>query len=386
MTAFSAVDTAVESIRRGAYHYLTKPFKQDELAIFLGRGLDEVRLRREASSLKTELRARFSARSLVGTSAGMQAVRERVLRVADAPAPVIVLGETGTGKGLVARALHTDSRRAGKPFVAVNCAALPEALLESELFGHVRGAFTGATADRPGLFTEADGGTLFLDEIAEMTPALQAKLLHVLESGVVRPVGASKTRSVDVRIVAATHRNLPQAVAEGTFREDLLYRLDVVAIVIPALRDRREDIPALVEHFLEDARRRYPQSPVRRLSAEAARRPASRRAWPGNVRELANVVERLVLFGRARGHRRTSTSCHPRRAPTRARASPRSSAGTSFPCGSSSAAMPCGPSRRRAAIAARPPSSSASIRRRCANGSARPSRAPTTDRASMAGW
>jgi two-component system response regulator HydG len=298
MTAFSAIDTAVESIRQGAYHYLTKPFKQDELAIFLQRALDEVRVRREASALKTELRARFSARSIVGTSAGMQAVRERIERVADAPAPVVVLGETGTGKGLVARALHTDSRRGAKPFVAVNCAALPEALLESELFGHVRGAFTGATADRPGLFAEADGGTLFLDEIAEMTPGLQAKLLHVLESGVVRPVGATKTRAVDVRVIAATHRDLARAVADGKFREDLLYRLDVVAIVIPALRDRREDIPALIEHFLEAARARYPQSPVRRLSAGALA-ALGRRAWPGNVRELANVVEKLVLFGRS---------------------------------------------------------------------------------------
>jgi two-component system response regulator HydG len=298
MTAFSAIDTAVESIRQGAYHYLTKPFKQDELAIFLARGLEEVRVRREASTLKTALRARFGMASLVGASAGMQAVRARVERVADAPAPVIVLGETGTGKGLVARALHTDSRRAANPFVAVNCAALPEALLESELFGHVKGAFTGATADRPGLFAEADGGTLFLDEIAEMTPGLQAKLLHALESGEVRPVGATKARPIDVRIIVATHRNLHEAVAAGRFREDLLYRLDVVAIVIPALRDRREDIPALVEHFLGQSRGRYPQSPVRRLSADALA-ALRRRAWPGNVRELANVVEKLVLFGRA---------------------------------------------------------------------------------------
>jgi two-component system response regulator HydG len=298
MTAFSAIDTAVESIRRGAYHYLTKPFKQDELAIFLARGLEEVRVRREASTLKTALRARFGVASLVGASAGMQAVRARIERVADAPAPVIVLGETGTGKGLVARALHTDSRRSANPFVAVNCAALPEALLESELFGHLKGAFTGATADRPGLFAEADGGTLFLDEIAEMTPGLQAKLLHALESGEVRPVGATKARPIDVRIIVATHRNLHEAVAAGKFREDLLYRLDVVAIVIPALRDRREDIAALVEHFLSQSRARYPQSPVRRLSTDALA-ALRRRAWPGNVRELANTIEKLVLFGRA---------------------------------------------------------------------------------------
>jgi two-component system response regulator HydG len=297
MTAYSAIDTAVESIRQGAYHYLTKPFKQDELAIFLGRALDEVRVRREASALKTALRARLSASGIIGSSAAMQAVRERIQRVADAPAPVIVSGETGTGKGLVASALHADSRRADRPFVSVNCAALPEALLESELFGHVKGAFTGATSDRPGLFAEADGGSLFLDEIGEMPPALQAKLLHVLESGTVRPVGSTKQREVDVRIIAATHRNLGQAVREGKFRQDLLYRLDVISIVVPALREHREDIPELLEHFLEKVRGKYPQSPVRGFSAEALA-ALGRRRWPGNIRELAHTVEKVVLLGR----------------------------------------------------------------------------------------
>ena len=205
MTAYSAIDTAVESIRQGAYHYLTKPFKQDELAIFLGRALARVRLRRETLALKTALRTRFPPRrNIIGYSPAIDAVRERIRRVADAPAPVIIFGETGTGKGLVARALHTDSQRAGHAFVSVNCAALPEQLLESELFGYAKGAFTGAVGDHAGLFAEADGGSLFLDEIAEMTPALQAKLLHVLESGTVRPVGAAKQRDVDVRIIAAT--------------------------------------------------------------------------------------------------------------------------------------------------------------------------------------
>jgi two-component system response regulator HydG len=194
MTAYSAIDTAVESIRQGAYHYLTKPFKQDELVIFLQRALDDVRLKRETLALKTALRTRFSGSSIIGHSPAIQAVRERIARVADAPAPVIIFGETGTGKGLVARALHADSHRAGRPFVSVNCAALPEPLLESELFGYVKGAFTGAVSDRAGLFAEADGGSLFLDEIAEMPPALQAKLLHVLESGTVRPVGAARQR------------------------------------------------------------------------------------------------------------------------------------------------------------------------------------------------
>jgi two-component system response regulator HydG len=296
MTAYSAIDTAVESIRQGAYHYLTKPFKQEELAIFLGRALEGVQVRREAVALKNVLRAKFSVSGIIGHSPSIQAVRERVQRIADAPAPVIVLGETGTGKGLVARALHADSRRADHPFVSVNCAALPEALLESELFGYVKGAFTGATADRPGLFVEADGGSLFLDEIGEMTPGLQAKLLHVLENGMVRAVGATKPREVDVRIIAATHQNLPEAVREGKFREDLLYRLDVLSVVVPALRDRKEDVRDLVEHFLEQVRERYPQSPVRRFSAEAMNVLRGYR-WPGNVRELAHTVEKVVLLG-----------------------------------------------------------------------------------------
>jgi two-component system response regulator HydG len=296
MTAYSAIDTAVESIRQGAHHYLTKPFKQEELDIFLRRALDEVRVRREATALKTAMRAKFSASTIIGHSAAIEAVRDRIQRVADAPAPVIVFGETGTGKGLVARALHADSRRAGGPFVSINCAALPETLLESELFGYVRGAFTGAVADRPGLFVEADGGSLFLDEIGDMPPVLQAKLLHVLESGTVRPVGAAKQRQVDVRIIAATNRDLRQAIRDGRFREDLLYRLDVVSIVLPALRERREDIPELVEHFFAEARGRYPQSAVRGLSAEAMDRLRHHR-WPGNVRELAHTVEKLVLLG-----------------------------------------------------------------------------------------
>jgi two-component system response regulator HydG len=296
MTAYSAIDSAIESIRRGAYHYLTKPFKQEELAIFLGRALDEVRVRREATTLKSALRSRWASNNIIGQSAAMTAVRDRIQRVADSPAPVIVTGETGTGKGLVAKALHADSRRVEAGFVSVNCAALPETLLESELFGHVRGAFTGATAERPGLFVEADGGTLFLDEIGEMTPALQAKLLHVLENGLVRPVGSTKPRAVDVRIVAATHRNLAQAVRQGTFREDLLYRLDVVSIDVPALRDHRQDIPELVEHFLTEVRRQYPHSPVEGLAPEALRE-LEHYAWPGNVRELAHTIERLVLLG-----------------------------------------------------------------------------------------
>jgi two-component system response regulator HydG len=297
MTAFSAIDTAVESIRRGANHYLTKPFKQDELYIFLGRALEEVRLRREAAALKRELGGRLVARAIVGDSLPIRAVRELVARVADAPVPILIQGETGTGKGLVARALHGESGRAGGPFVAVNCAAIPEGLLESELFGYVRGAFTGATHDRGGLFAEASGGTLFLDEIGEMPPALQAKLLHVIEAQSVRPVGGTRELPVDARLVAATNRNLPAAVREGKFREDLLYRLDVVAIALPALRDRREDLPQLCAHLLAELRGRYPTSPVERVGGEALA-VMGRHGWPGNVRELSHVLERLVLLGR----------------------------------------------------------------------------------------
>ncbi len=297
MTAYSAVETAIESIRQGAYHYLTKPFKLDELALFLGRALDEAKLRQEASALRATLEERYSLANIVGKSAPMRALYDILLRVKDASVPVLVTGETGTGKGLVARALHALGPRADKPFVAVNCASLPEALLESELFGHVKGAFTGATQTHAGLFAEADGGTLLLDEIGEMTPALQAKLLHGLESGTVRAVGAEKERAVDVRVIAATHRDLRERVRSGAFREDLYYRLDVVTIEIPALRHRREDVPLLIDHFLAQAKARHPQSPVERLSKEAMSRLLDHE-WPGNVRELAHVVERVVLLGR----------------------------------------------------------------------------------------
>jgi two-component system, NtrC family, response regulator HydG len=297
MTAYSAIDSAVESIRQGAYHYLTKPFKLDELRIFLGRALEEYKLRREASALRQTLKQRFSATNLIGDTPAMRAVIDVIERVADADVPVLVTGETGTGKGVVARALHAESRRSGAPFVQVNCAAIPEALLESELFGHVRGAFTGATADRHGLFAEANGGTLFLDEIGEMPIALQSKLLHVLESGSVRPVGSTRERATNARIVAATNRDLKDAVRAGSFREDLLYRLDVVTISVPALRHHREDIPAILGHYLELARTRHPHSPVRGFTVGALRLLLAY-YWPGNVRELAHTMERVVLLSR----------------------------------------------------------------------------------------
>jgi two-component system, NtrC family, response regulator HydG len=296
MTAYSAVDSAIESIRRGAYHYLTKPFKVQELALFLGRSLEEATLRREAKTLRRALRDGSSLDNVIGRSGGMREVCSLVTRVADADVPVLLLGETGTGKGVIARALHNEGRRGSGPFVTVNSAALPEQLLESELFGHVKGAFTGATSSRRGLLEEADGGTLFLDEIGEMALGLQAKLLGVLESGVVRAVGANREVSVDVRFLAATHRDLRALVGAGQFREDLLFRLDVVSIEIPPLRQRKGDVPELVAHFLSAARRKHPGSPVKRLSAAAMMRVMNH-AWPGNVRELEHVIERLVLLG-----------------------------------------------------------------------------------------
>ena len=298
MTAYSAVETAIDAIRQGAYHYLTKPFKVDELALFLARALDEARVRREAFALRKALGDRFDISNVIGESVAMQEVCDLVARVADATAPVLIVGETGTGKGLIARAIHAHGSRASAPFVSINCAAIPDTLLETELFGHVKGAFTGATANRPGLLKEADGGTLLLDEIAETSPALQAKLLHVLESGTVRAVGASKEQPIDTRILAATHRDLRARIADGTFREDLMYRLDVVTIEIPPLRHRRGDIPGLVEHFFAQSIAKHPRSPVKRLSHEALQR-LFEHAWPGNVRELEHVVERLVLLGRA---------------------------------------------------------------------------------------
>jgi two-component system, NtrC family, response regulator HydG len=295
MTAYGAIDSAVEAIRNGAYHYLTKPFKLDELIVFVDRALADRALRRETAELRREAASRFSRSGLIGGSAAMQRVLAVIDRVAKTDVAILLTGETGTGKSAVARAIHGESLRAKGPFVMVNCAALPEALLESELFGHVKGAFTGATTDRLGLFAEAASGTLLLDEIGEMSPALQAKLLHVLETGRIRAVGGSGDRAVDVRVIAATHRDLHERVRAGSFREDLLYRLDVVGIELPPLRARRDDIPRLVEHFLAEARARHSASPVRGFTKPALARLIDH-AWPGNIRELAHVVERCVLL------------------------------------------------------------------------------------------
>jgi two-component system response regulator HydG len=298
MTAYSAVDTAVESIRMGAYHYLTKPFKVGELALFLGRALAEARLKREARTLRQSLGEGTALAHLVGRHGGLAEVATLVSRVAEADVPVLVLGETGTGKGLVVRALHFEGGRGQAPLVTVNCAALPEPLLESELFGHVKGAFTGANANRRGLIEEANGGTLFLDEIGELALPLQAKLLHVLESGVVRAVGSNREVPIDARFVAATHRDLKAQVAAGKFREDLLFRLDVISIDVPPLRQRTGDLAELTAHFLDAALAKSPRAVVRRFGV-AAMEKLTAYAWPGNVRELEHLVQRVVLLGQS---------------------------------------------------------------------------------------
>jgi two-component system response regulator HydG len=299
MTGFGAIETAVDAVRQGAYHYMTKPFTLDELALFARRAVDELRVRDEARRLREALLDRTSLGGLVAESPAMREVLDIARRVADAATPVLILGETGTGKTALARARLGASVRSTHPFVAVNCAALPEALLETELFGHARGAFTGAASARQGLFLEAHGGTLLLDEVGEMSPALQAKLLYTVENGVVRPVGTDREVKVDVRILAATHRDLRERALAGAFRQDLLYRLDVVTIEIPALRHRREDVPLLVERLLLEAKKKHPQSLVDELSGEAMARLLDY-SWPGNVRELAHALERIVLLSRNR--------------------------------------------------------------------------------------
>ena len=298
MTAYSAVDSAIESIRQGAYHYLTKPFRTGELHLFLERALDEAHLRQETLVLRRALGSELALSNVIGKSAAMREVCELASRVAQATTPVLVLGETGTGKGLIARAVHGAGPRAKAPFVTVNCAAMPEPLLESELFGHTKGAFTGATGPRKGLFEQASGGTLFLDEIGEMPASLQAKLLDVIERGVVRALGSDRERPVDARVIAATHRNLRARVKTGAFREDLLFRLDVVSLEIPPLRQRPEDLPGLITHFLAKSKARHPTSPVTSIGPDALAKLVAH-TWPGNVREVENAIERVVLLGRA---------------------------------------------------------------------------------------
>ncbi|HEX9240818.1 MAG TPA: sigma-54 dependent transcriptional regulator [Anaeromyxobacter sp.] len=293
MTAYGTIESAVEAIRRGAYDFLAKPFKEDELLLRVGKALEKRRLLGEVSLLAGELRRRDGLERIVGRSRAMQEVLERVVRVAPTDATVLVSGESGTGKELVARALHLASRRGQRAFLPVNCAAITETLLESELFGHAKGSFTGATRARRGMFEEANGGTLFIDEIGETAPGFQAKLLRALQEGEVRRVGESTPIQVDVRVIAATNQDLRRAIAEKRFREDLYYRLAVVPIRIPPLRERREDIPLLAAHFV--ARFVQRTGTPRSLSPGAVARLLEH-AWPGNVRELENAIEQAAAL------------------------------------------------------------------------------------------
>ncbi len=296
MTAFGAIESAVDAIRRGAYNYVAKPFKMDAVRLLLEHACAERVLLGENRQLRETVLQRYSFENLVGQSSSMRELYGLIERFSQASSPVLIMGETGTGKELVARAIHQLGPRGKGPFLAVNCAAVPEALLESELFGHTRGAFTGASQMRRGLLVEADGGTLLLDEIGDMPLPLQAKLLRVLETGTARPVGSDTDRKVDVRFLAATHRDVGERARAGEFREDLFFRLKVLSIKIPPLRNRKDDIPLLVQHFLARARQRNPSSPVEGLSA-AALRELLTHSWPGNVRELEHTIERLVVAG-----------------------------------------------------------------------------------------
>jgi two-component system response regulator AtoC len=294
MSAYGTVDTAVECMKMGAYDYISKPFKNDEIVLVLRKAEERERLKSENSRLRAEIEREYSFDGIIGKTPSMQEIFSLIRKVCDFKTTVLILGESGVGKELIARAIHFNSNRKKAPFIALNCGAVPENLLESELFGHTKGAFTDAVADKSGLFEQADGGTLLLDEIGEMPSLLQVKLLRVLQECEIRPVGAGATRKVDVRVVSATSRDLVRDVAEGRFREDLFYRLNVFSITVPPLRERSEDIPFLANHFLEKYGERLGKTGVR-LSSEATK-IFLQYEWPGNVRELENTIERgLVL-------------------------------------------------------------------------------------------
>jgi DNA-binding NtrC family response regulator len=294
MTAFGTVDTAVEAMKQGAFDYINKPFSTDELLLTINRALEEQDLRREVARLRQKARGIGGDIQIVGKSAAIQRVLDLIARVAPSRATVLITGDTGTGKELVARAIHSASNRASKPFMPINCAAIPENLLESELFGHMKGAFTGAIQNKKGLFEEASGGTVFLDEISTMSMSLQPKLLRVLQEYVIMRVGGRQPIPVNIRLIAATNLDLKKRVASGQYREDLYYRLNVFPIEVPALRERREDIPLLSNFFLQKYSELYsidaPKLPARTLDRMMSHE------WPGNVRELENFIERAVVL------------------------------------------------------------------------------------------
>jgi DNA-binding NtrC family response regulator len=302
ITGYGSAENSVEALRAGAYWYLEKPFDQAHLDVvrkLVEQAIEHGRLKSENRLLQGQLQSKYRFENIIGTSAALRGVLEIVSKVAMTDSTVLITGESGTGKELVARAIHFNSKRADKMFVTVNCGAIPEELLESELFGHVRGAFTNAIANREGRFSVAHEGTIFLDEIGDMSSTLQVKLLRVLQDRTFEPVGSSKTQSVDVRVIAATNQNLEDAIAKRIFREDLYYRLNVIPIVVPPLRERRDDIPLLAQHFLDIANENRGDEGVS-LSDEAIELMTGF-DWPGNVRELENLVERVVTLCSGRG-------------------------------------------------------------------------------------
>ncbi len=293
ITAYATADTAVEAMKLGAYDYITKPFKVEEIKLVIQKALEKGHLRKENILLKRQIESRAGFDKFVGKSTSMQKVFSLIRQVADTRSTVLITGESGTGKELVARAVHFSSARKDKPFVTINCGALPETLLESELFGYMKGAFTGAVANKQGLFEAANGGTIFLDEISATTAALQVKLLRVLQERTFMRVGGTTDIKVDTRVIAASNRDLQEEVAKGVFREDLYYRLNVIPIHLPGLRDRKEDIPMLVDFFLRKFSGRGKETKT--ITPEALKLLMSYR-WPGNVRELENTIERLMIL------------------------------------------------------------------------------------------
>ncbi|MET0283055.1 MAG: sigma-54 dependent transcriptional regulator [Polyangiales bacterium] len=293
MTAYGTIESAVEAMRLGAHDYIQKPFTEQELLLKVQKAVEQRRMAGEMSVMAAEFRERYKFDNIIGRSAAVRDVLARIVRIAPTDATVLITGESGTGKELVARAVHANSRRSTRPFVSVNCAAISETLLESELFGHVRGAFTGAVSARKGLFEEANGGTFFFDEIAETPPSFQAKLLRAIQEGEIRRLGDNKPIHVDVRIVAATNQDLKLAIEEKRFRQDLYYRLNVARFILPALRDRREDIPQLVDHFLDKFSKKMSRHTV---AGEGVLDYLVRYDFPGNIRELENMVEQGVAL------------------------------------------------------------------------------------------
>lgn len=294
LTGFGTITTAVEAMKAGAYHYLTKPFELDDVASLIATALEHRQLKEENVVLRRQVKDKYQFDNIVGSSEEMMEMYELVEKVADTDSTVLILGESGTGKELIARAIHYNSRRREKPLVTVNCAAIPEELLETELFGHVKGSFTGAVATKLGRFDSADGGTIFLDEIGDMSFKLQVKILRVLQEQKFEPVGSTKTRHVNVRIIAATNQDLELAVKEKRFREDLFYRLNVIPIHVPPLHERASDIPLLVDHFIK---KYVPRSGHRLKGMEGEAMDALMAyRWPGNVRELENLIERIVVL------------------------------------------------------------------------------------------